>query len=269
MHIEGDQPLPRSLALLRAIRLLIALIGLAALALGTFASADALVASSRTPDDRLAAFPGALTLISGRIPGDAPDSTVFVRSEPQGLFVESIVYSRALLSDAMRWSAVVRTLPDAAPGRYDIIASAATGSATQPFDRWRMTVHPDKEAYEAASPSVMLHRFSVEPLDAALVSLAVAIVCGLLYAGMLFLCGKALMRLGFCRVYYTRSEGDDTFLYCIDQEMLLADDRSYPVLSAAGQLLGLADVTSRGARYCVLRLASAQARAGCMVSLGA
>ena len=90
---------------------------------------------------------------------------------------------------------------------------------------------------------------------------------GVLYLAAFLIGSHRLAREGYFRVYFTRPEGDDTMLYCIDSERILSEERPYPVLSAAGQLIGLANVSGRGARHCVLKLSAAQARAGCLIAV--
>lgn len=106
-----------------------------------------------------------------------------------------------------------------------------------------------------------------EPLNAAFAALIVAATACLLYFGLIYFGSAWLAKRGFLRVYHTRQEGDDTMLYCIDPQASLNEAQTYPVLSAAGKLMGTAEVTSRGARYCILKLTAAQARTGCLVAL--
>ena len=264
MHIDNGQPVPSSIALLHAIRQTCTLFGILAFLVGMLACIDALRADIKTPNGELHTYPGAAVLIKGTIPPEAPNGSIVIRTESTALRPENVTYSRSLLTRSLSWSAVVDVYSDATPGLYNLYAGPSIGALT-PL-AWSLHIYPDEASLLAASPSLCLRQFGLDPVRIALYTLTSALCLGTLALLLWRLSSRLLKRRGFCRIYYARTEGDDTLLYCIDQEHLLRMDRSYPVFSAAGQLLGLAGLTGRSPRYCVLTLCAAQARAGCLIS---
>lgn len=268
MHIRRGQLLPRSLLLLRAVKRALGLCVVFAVLLGIIASLDALIGQIRTPRDALSVLSGGSTTISGTLPSEGSASNVVLRfAQPaEGVRVDSIHYSRPALSKDVAWTAILSAAPGTAPGVYSI-AAELKGSPQHLADHWRLTVFGSAEELRAQSPFLFVRAFGADPLVLAIRALILALVSGVLYIAAFFIGSRHLAREGYFRVYFTRPEGDDTMLYCIDSERILSEEHPYPVLSAAGQLIGLANVSGRGARHCVLKLPAAQARAGCLIAV--
>ena len=269
MRNAREQALPRSITALRTARKTLAACAVFAVLLGFCASLDSLVATLRTPADLARLIPGSETVISGSISVSRNPPNVMLRVEPatDRVIVSPISYSQGFFSDDLSWRAVITALPSAVPGNYTVSAHLNGPAAHLPSSHWKLEILPHEEALREASRSLFVRWFDAEPLEIAIRSLCLAIASGVLYLLLFYFGSRILARHGYFRVYYARPEGDDTMLYCIDQETLLAENQSYPVLSAAGQLLGLAEVEDRGARHCVLKLVAAQARAGCYIAL--
>lgn len=268
MHIRRGQLLPRSLLLLRAVKRAIGLCVVFAVLLGIIASLDALMGQIRTPRDALSVFSGGSTTISGTLSSEGSASSVVLRfAQPaEGVRVDSIRYSRSVLSKDVHWTAELFAAPETTPGVYSITAESK-GAPQHLADHWRLTVFGSVEELQAQSPFLFERAFGADPLVTAIRALILAVVSGVLYLAAFLIGSHRLAREGYFRVYFTRPEGDDTMLYCIDSERILSEERPYPVLSAAGQLIGLANVSGRGARHCVLKLSAAQARAGCLIAV--
>ena len=90
----------------------------------------------------------------------------------------------------------------------------------------------------------------------------------ILYPVLGFFDRRALATNGYLRVFHAKTDGDDTLLYCVHpKDDITLKLESYRVLSATGQLLGLAMLIEKGRRHCVFRLHTAQARAGCLIAI--
>ena len=116
---------------------------------------------------------------------------------------------------------------------------------------------------QEASPSLLVSKLGIDPLPAAFACLISALLLALLYPALYF-----IDRSGCLRVFHARTSGPDTLLYCV-QPVRDAPVRgtAYRVLSATGQLLGMAVLADSGRRHCVFRLHAARARAGCIVAV--
>ena len=90
----------------------------------------------------------------------------------------------------------------------------------------------------------------------------------ILYPMLGFFDRRALATNGYLRVFHAKTDGDDTLLYCVHpKDDITLKLESYRVLSATGQLLGLAMLIEKGRRHCVFRLHTVQARAGCLIAI--
>ena len=227
MSTEHSQALPRSVVLLRLLRRILSVTAVACAAAGMIASADALISGFGDGGDKLSVATDNSTVITGSISSEQGNRGLQVRIEPP--------------EDGL--------------------------TASHELDVLFVQVLPNAAAVRANSSSFLMRIWGWEPLNAAFAALIVAATACLLYFGLIYFGSAWLAKRGFVRVYHTRQEGDDTMLYCIDPQSSLNEAQTYPVLSAVGKLMGTAEVTSRGARYCILKLTAAQARTGCLVAL--
>lgn len=260
--------LPRSVSALRRLRKTLSAAAMIAAAAGILASLDALVDTFRTPEGVLPVACSVPALISGEIDqnGSRPGLQIRIQPQDDGLTASGLSLDRQLFSDKVQWSAFITAVPEAVGRTYTVTAGAS--DVPNPLAKsWTVSVLPSQDEVNAASHSLFLRFAGWNPLTAAFTALIVAASACILYFLLSYFGAKWLARRGLVRVYHTRDEGDDTVLYCIDPEALLQSGTSYPVLTARGQMLGLAEVTNRGTRYCVLRLSAAQARTGCFVAV--
>ncbi len=268
MYKGRGHNLPRSIAALRTVKRAFAACAVMAIVLGIVASLDSLIAGLRAPEGEIALVPGTSEMISGTLP-DQKASNLLIRITPitPSISVESLRFSSSAIRSDMRWHASISASKDARPGDYSIIAEDPGEADRHSMRRWTLKLYPSLDEYREHSYSLFMRFFGTDSLQLALRSFAVFLVSSISLLLLVYFGGRSLAKQGYCRVYYARTEGNDTMLYCIDSESLLSDQHSYPVFSAAGQLLGLADVTARGTRHCVLKLYAAQARAGCLVAV--
>lgn len=268
MYKGRGHNLPRSIAALRTVKRAFAACAVMAILLGIVASLDTLIAGLRAPEGEIALVSGTSEMISGTLP-DREASNLIIRITPitPSISVDSLRFSESLIRSDLRWHASISAREDAIPGEYNVIAEDPGQADRHSLRHWALKLYPSLGEYREHSYSFFMRFFGTDSLQLALRSFAVFLVSSILLLLLVYFGGKSLARQGYCRVYYARAEGNDTMLYCIDSESLLSDQHSYPVFTAAGQLLGLADVTARGTRHCVLKLYAAQARAGCLVAV--
>ena len=256
------------LALRRALGACLAVIAAA----GILLSLDALYAFRSTPERTVAALAGSTVALHGTVPisadGRPPNVEVRPADSASALRVARISTNRSLMSkSSIAWTSAVSLAPlaDAGELRLDVIVT--DGDVQK--ERWTLRLYPDAESLRRASPSVAYSRFGIEPLALAAACLALGIALALLYPVLRALIRRSLRSAGYVRVFSVKSDGDDTLLYCFPQEAAFRQGASYPVYSAKGKLLGMAQVDELGTRHCILRLAAGQARAGCLIGLPA
>lgn len=241
------------------------------LGLGMLACLDALQTEYRLPEHTLFMTAGTSAEISGTLHGQhsklppriqlslSPDSTTVTLSRVT-------VANKIFTSDTV-WHTEL-TLGD--------IPTPTTFTASVSFpdlpheapQSWQINTYSNIDALRRASPSFLFSRFAFEPLPAAFICLLAAVLLGLLYPVLYLADRRALAQNGCLRVFHARPDGPDTLLYCVQpQRNPPKKSMSYQVLSATGQLLGLADLTECGRKHCVFRLHAAQARAGCIVAV--
>lgn len=246
----------------------------ATLTLGMLSCADELNRNLKTPPNTLSAWSGTAVSFSGTFEGDCTRAKPLLRAHTSPdtnlIAVNSLdVVPRNVLGGC-RWRATLTALPQLPPGRIDVTLTAISSNNIEtPLDPWTIVIYRDAEEARAASHSLLERRLGLNPLLCALIFLGFSLffAAATPILGRLF--SRNLSEHGYLLVYYTKTDGDDTLLYCLDSKRLLEADRTYPVLSAIGQMLGLAAMTLRGRRHCVLRLPAAQARAGCLIALRA
>lgn len=268
MSTEHSQALPRSVVLLRLLRRILSVTAVACAAAGMIASADALISGFGDGGDKLSVATDNSTVITGSISSEQGNRGLQVRIEPpeDGLTASDIRVSNSFFPSRMNWSALLYAAPSAL-GKNFTVTAGSPDTPPHELDVLFVQVLPNAAAVRANSSSFLMRIWGWEPLNAAFAALIVAATACLLYFGLIYFGSAWLAKRGFVRVYHTRQEGDDTMLYFIDPQSSLNEAQTYPVLSAAGKLMGTAEVTSRGARYCILKLTAAQARTGCLVAL--
>ncbi len=244
------------------------------LTLGTLASIDTFVSQVRTPAETTAVVAGDTVELSGSFESherEIPSHVqAFLRPETQLITINGT--GMVPMDDPgkpVRWRTSITVDPEAAPGLYEIrlVPVSSRNDALSQGGLWHIDVHPDAESLRAASHSVFLSWTRTEPLPLAAASLVLAIVAAVSYVLLYRYTVRLLARRGYLRVYHAKEDGDDTMLYCVDARNQAEANTSYPVMTAAGQTLGLAAVEERGRRYVVFRLCAARARPGCVVAL--
>lgn len=272
MYKTRQTELPARIRILRRLRGLLAAAACLAVFSGLLASIDAISERFFAPEGVTSALPAKTFPLSGALPLHtqltAPKLLAKLEPNTALVLVEHLDVHESFFGSAPQWHTILQILPPASPGVYQLTLTLADEGWALPLGTTRIDLFASEEALEQNSRSLLLKYIGISPIDASLWLLAFAILFGLLYFACRRYVAAAFAERGYLRVYHTKDAGDDTLLYCADPKKVLELERTYPVLSAAGQYLGTADVSEAGGRYCVLRLYAARARAGCFVSLG-
>lgn len=256
----------------RSVRRTVFYTGLAALLIGITASVDVLFADSALPDRTVRAVSGDSVEITGEVSSLAPDHPprlqviVSPQEKTGAVSVAQISSSRRFFSGATTWTIRLNVAPETAPTTFRITVTMPE-QPHEPTQNWTLTTFASAEAMERASGSFFLSKLGVNPLYAAFCSLAVAGLAALIFFLAPFLFSRSLKQAGYLRVFHTKTAGDDTLLYCIDPAHDISSGRTYTVLSASGQALGVAEMIEQGRRHCIFLLRATRARAGCLISL--
>ncbi len=241
------------------------------LVLGTAACVDALQTELRLPEHTFFMTPGATVELTGTIRTRRSDPPPAIRLSivPDTLPVtlSGVATARQTLSDDTVWRAKL-TLGDVAE-RTSFRADVSFPELHHQGPRsWRIEAFPDQASLRESSPSLLFSKLGIEPLPAAFVCLAATLLLTLFYFALYLVDRKTLARCGYLRVFHARTAGPDTLLYCVQPEHdAPTPGAAYRVLSATGQLLGMAELNDSGRRHCVFRLHAARARAGCIVAV--
>lgn len=272
MNKTRQTELPARIRALRRVRAVLGAAACSAVFFGLLASIDAISERFFAPDDVTSALPAKIFPLSGALPlhTKLTSPSLLARLEPATALVnvERFEVRESFFGSAPQWHAILQILPPASPGVYQLTLTLADAGWALPLGQTRIDLFASQKALEQSSRSLLLRYTGIAPIDASLWLLALAGLFGVLYYSCRRYVAAALVKRGYLRVYHTKDAGDDTLLYCADPKKVLEVKRTYPVLSAAGQFLGTADVSEAGGRYCVLRLYAARARAGCFISLG-
>lgn len=272
MYKNRQTELPARIRSLVSVRNAFAAVACLAVFLGLLASFDAIAERFFAPDAVTSVLPAKTFPLSGSLPLHtkvaSPSLLASLEPDTALILVERFEVRESFFGSAPQWHAILQILPPASPGVYQLSLTLADSGWALPLGQTRIDVCASQEALEENSRSLLLKFLSIAPIDASLALLAVALLFGAAYFVVKRLLAAALADRGYLRVYHTKDAGDDTLLYCADPKKVLDAERTYPVLSAAGQFLGTADVSEASGRYCVLRLYAARARAGCFISLG-
>ena len=279
--IETRSPaLPGYVIVMRRIKRAMMALAVLAVAAGLLASIDAIAELILKPSSLPTAAVKSSISLSGEIPEDQArvihlngrlsptDIRVDVHPTPLQVAVDDFSISPRLIGSGLKWRASLIVLPPANPGVYQFRLSVE-----RPDERVIPLATQDVDLYAAqsdlieASSSACRRFLSINPLDAALASLLLAMLFGAGFFAARSAYAKLLMHHGCLRIHHAKSEGDDTLLYCLDPKHDMRPKEAYPVFSASGQLLGIADVLEINARWAVLRLTAARARSGCIVEL--
>ena len=241
------------------------------LALGTFASIDALQTQMRLPEHALFMSTGDTVELTGVIraplPSAPPARRLTISPDSVPVTLSGVTTSQRTLSDDTVWRAklTLGEVPAHLAFKADISFPDLHHEASQ---SWQIEAWPDRTSMQEASPSLLVSKLGIDPLPAAFACLISALLLALLYPALYFIDRRTLARSGCLRVFHARTSGPDTLLYCV-QPVRDAPVRgtAYRVLSATGQLLGMAVLADSGRRHCVFRLHAARARAGCIVAV--
>lgn len=271
-----NTPPTRAARILRWTRRTLVGTAVLALSLGMFACADELRRGINTPEQTLAAWPGAALTLSGTlndVPKDASVAIV-VHTTPETnlIAVNSASSSPRWFASGQRWRVTLTALPQLHTGRLTLdITARVMDERGNPRELqlppWSVTVLPDAEAARLTSRSFIERQFGADPLISAIFLLGLGLLAGVLTPVASRLLSRNLAEHGYLLVYHAKIDGDDTLLYYVDKAGRLEGDAGYPVFSAVGQMLGVAALLNRGRRHCVLRLPAAQARAGCFIAI--
>ena len=240
------------------------------LALGTFASIDALQTQMRLPEHALFMSTGDTVELTGVIraplPSAPPARRLTISPDSVPVTLSGVTTSQRTLSDDTVWRAklTLGEVPAHLAFKADISFPDLHHEASQ---SWQIEAWPDRTSMQEASPSLLVSKLGIDPLPAAFACLISALLLALLYPALYFIDRRTLARSGCLRVFHARTSGPDTLLYCV-QPVRDAPVRgtAYRVLSATGQLLGMAVLADSGRRHCVFRLHAARARADCIVA---
>lgn len=241
------------------------------LALGTFASIDALQTQMRLPEHALFMSTGDTVELTGVIraplPSAPPARRLTISPDSVPVTLSGVTTSQRTLSDDTVWRAklTLGEVPAHLAFKADISFPDLHHEASQ---SWQIEAWPDRTSMQEASPSLLVSKLGIDPLPAAFACPISALLLALLYPALYFIDRRTLARSGCLRVFHARTSGPDTLLYCV-QPVRDAPVRgtAYRVLSATGQLLGMAVLADSGRRHCVFRLHAARARAGCIVAV--
>ncbi len=278
MYSSDPPQLPGRTTILRRCKRFFALLGATSILAGLIASTDAIFENFFVPSARIVSVVGepteiAGTITSGQLPNTPSPEDLHVEIRPSGaqFSVSSAILSKSLLSGDIQWRIPMMPQREALVGIYEVSVSLAAHDSNHliPIGIWRLDLFSTAAECNAHRSSFLARWFGVAPLDVAIWALFLALFSGASYYALLQWISRLLSANGYLRVYHAKEDGDDTLLYCVDAKNMIEPTRSYSVCSAAGQLLGTADVSESGRRYCVFRLYAARARAGCVIALGA
>lgn len=265
-------PLPRYLRILFGVRRTLGALMSTALVFGTVASVDAFYSNVKTPSNRIAAVSGQSVELAGTLEDASIDSPLALRivvsPATERIVVNGTRFEPRHFSEGVSWRTTLTLMPQLTSGLYGVSVSVTGHSSVHlSTPKIDLDVFPSEEALDAASPSFLMRHAGLNPLSTAVRTLLLALAAGFSWWSLRFYLRTQLRKRGYLRIYHAKPSGDDTLLYCLDSDHRVEAGEPYPVLTAAGQTLGTAFLLERESRYCVLKLTSARARAGCMVAL--
>lgn len=241
------------------------------LGFGMAACVDALQTELRLPEHTFFITPGETVELSGaiRAPHSDPTPTLRLSIIPDTVPVTltEVATDRQTFSDDTVWRVNLRL--GEAPVRTSFRADVSFPELHhQGLQSWNIEAFPDAASLRESSPSLLFSKLGIEPLPTAFICLVTTLLLTLLYFALYLVDRKKLARRGYLRVFHARKTGPDTLLYCVQPESdAPTPGASYRVLSATGQLLGMAELNDSGRRHCIFRLHAARARAGCIVAV--
>lgn len=263
ISVRSQTALPMPMRFLSLLRRALLWASLVFAFVGVIASIDALQEGLRSPDRHLEATVG--TQIEMTLPFDGrpdllpSDFSLMVTPQTSSLVGQNFAIGKTG-KDVL---VTLHALPSILPGSYEV-RLLSNGNASDP---WTVQVYADKRAMQKDSLSYLESLFGLDPLNVTVVFLGLFLFS--LLAG--FVSHRTLQALftkkGYLRVFHTKEEGNDTLLYCIDEQRTLSDTNRYPILTATGHLLGFATVLERGRQHCILRLQASHATTGCLIGV--
>ncbi len=206
------------------------------LALGTFASIDALQTQMRLPEHALFMSTGDTVELTGVVraplPSAPPAWRLTISPDSVPVTLSGVTTSQRTLSDDTVWRAklTLGEVPAHLAFKADISFPDLHHEASQ---SWQIEAWPDRTSMQEASPSLLVSKLGIDPLPAAFACLISALLLALLYPALYFIDRRTLARSGCLRVFHARTSGPDTLLYCV-QPVRDAPVRgtAYRVLSA-------------------------------------
>ncbi len=242
------------------------------LGIGTIASIDAFQTAVTTPTGHLSTYVGEPIELSGsfrNLNNNQKPARILITFKPENhhLSVAQIITTPTWLSNDTTWHATLdlTNIETAEELKAEV---SFPDHPHQPSETWTIHAYPDEASLEKDSRSLFLRYLSIDPMWSAIACLLFSSLLAILYPVLGFFDRRALATNGYLRVFHAKTDGDDTLLYCVHpKDDITLKLESYRVLSATGQLLGLAMLIEKGRRHCVFRLHTAQARAGCLIAI--
>lgn len=278
--IETPAPaLPGYLVVMRRIKRALMALALLAIGVGLLASMDAIAELLFKP----ANLPSVVLKNRFELSGDLPPAlgdrfkdaalgpvNVSVETRPTAVQVvlDDFQIKEGLVGGGFKWKAALVVLPPANPGIYQVqLTLRAPNEPLVAIPAQDVDLYASESERQNADKSICRRLLATDPLDVAVVSLLLALMFGAGFYGVRRCYARRLADHGCLRVYHAKLSGDDTLLYCLDLKNDMHPEERYPIFSAAGELLGTAEVLETDARWAVLRLSAARATAGCIVAL--
>lgn len=271
--------LPGYLVVMRRIKRALMALAVLAVAVGLLASMDAIAELLLKPANLPSAvlknrfeLTGDLSPAAGQSLERAVVGPADVRIETRPTAVQVVLddfqIKERLLGSSFKWKAGLVVLPPANPGIYQVqLTIRAPNAPLVVLPAQDVDLYASESERQSADNSICRRLLATDPLDVAVVSLLLALLFGAGFYGVRRCYARRLADHGCLRVYHAKFAGDDTLLYCLDLKNDMRPAERYPIFSAAGELLGTADVLETNARWAVLRLSAARATAGCIVAL--
>lgn len=159
------------------------------LALGTFASIDALQTQMRLPEHALFMSTGDTVELTGVIraplPSAPPAWRLTISPDSVPVTLSGVTTSQRTLSDDTVWRAklTLGEVPAHLAFKADISFPDLHHEASQ---SWQIEAWPDRTSMQEASPSLLVSKLGIDPLPAAFACLISALLLALLYPALYF-----------------------------------------------------------------------------------
>lgn len=239
--------------------------------IGIFSAADALYTSWTLGSENLRLVAGESIKVTDVVPPGASSTSsadLIITPANDGVFASEVKLSRNPDSDAHTYTFSVSSSKRVSLGSYsiDLIFYDEDNQPTT-AKKYSLSLFAGQQHLYSSSPSVVEQLLEIEPSDLAAKTLFLSLVFAIFFSPGTRLIEAYIIRRGYCRIQNTFVQGDVTLLYCRLPRSFEPESNSYPVLSASGNLLGLASLSERGSTYGVFTLESINATPGCYIFL--